>query len=64
MMYYKNIIRMKKFGAPVWLSQLSICLWLRSWSQGPGIELHIPSSLFMLLSLSKKFRKEKKFEIL
>ena len=24
--------------APGWLSQLSVCLWLRSWSQSPGIE--------------------------
>ena len=27
--------------APGWLSQLSICLWLGSWSQGPGIESRI-----------------------
>ena len=26
--------------APSWLSQLSICLWLKSWSQGPAIKPH------------------------
>ena len=31
----------KVLGVHRWPSQLSICLWLRSWSQGPGIELHI-----------------------
>ena len=28
-------------GAPGWLSQWSICLQLRSWSYGPGMEPHI-----------------------
>ena len=34
---------MKKtyIGTPGWLSRLSVCLWLRSWSQGPGIKPHI-----------------------
>ena len=26
-----------RFRVPGWLGQLSICLWLRSWSQGPGV---------------------------
>ena len=26
------------FGTPGWLSRISVCLWLRSWSQGAGIE--------------------------
>ena len=32
-------------GAPGWLSQLSICLWLRSWSRCPGIKscLRLPA---------------------
>ena len=28
-------------GVPGWPSQLSVCLQLRSWSQGPGTEPHI-----------------------
>ncbi len=28
-------------GAPEWLSWLSVCLQLRSWSRGPGIEPHV-----------------------
>ena len=31
----------KLWWTPGWLSRLSICLWLRSWSWGPGIEPHI-----------------------
>lgn len=31
------ILEFSKSGAPGWLSRLSICLWLRSCSQGPGI---------------------------
>ena len=44
-------------GAPGWLSRLSVCLHLRFWSQGPGIELHIglpaqlPASSSTFLSL-------------
>ena len=30
--------------APRWLNWLSVCLQLRSWSQGPGIKLHIKLS--------------------
>ena len=33
-MFWKN-------GVPGWLSRWSVCLQLRSWSQGPGIEPHI-----------------------
>ena len=32
--------------APGWLSQLSVCFQLRSWSAGPGIESCISSFLF------------------
>ena len=52
-------------GAARWLSWLSLCLWLRSWSQGPGIEPFVglpaqqracfslfPLVLALLLSLS------------
>ena len=28
-------------GAPGWLSQVSVCLQLRSWSQSPRIEPHV-----------------------
>ena len=28
-------------GAPGWLSQLSVCLWFRSWSRGAGMEFHV-----------------------
>lgn len=40
-------------GAPGWLSQLRICLWLRSWSCGPGTEPHggLPAQQRVLLSL-------------
>ena len=41
--------------------RLSICLWLRAWSWGPGIESHIRllhgayfSPLFLSVSLMKK----------
>ena len=39
-------------GAPGWLSQLGICLQLRSWSQGPGMKPHIrlPAQWSSLLS--------------
>ena len=55
--FYNSILQMEKWkdykekslirryivrGA--WVVQwLSVCLWLRSWSQGPGIEFHISS---------------------
>ena len=41
-------------GAPGWLCGLSICLWLRSWSQGPGMESHmrLPSQQRVCFSLS------------
>ena len=32
---------LKAFLRGTWLSQLSICLWVRSGSQGPGIEPHV-----------------------
>ena len=31
---------MKRWG-PRWLNQVSVCLWLKSWSQGPEIKPHI-----------------------
>ena len=39
-----------------WVAQgISICLWLRLWSQGPGIKSHIGLSMgFLLLPLPKK----------
>ena len=38
--------------APGWLSQLSVCLWLRSQSQGPGIQPQgLAGSLLLLLPL-------------
>ena len=30
-----------KWGVPEWFSQLSVCLLLRLWTRGPGIEPHI-----------------------
>ena len=33
-----SFCNLKNLGAPGWLSQLSVCFWLRSWSQGPGME--------------------------
>ena len=33
-----KIEKFETFGAPGWLSRLSICLGLSSWSQGPGIQ--------------------------
>ena len=46
--------RKYKWGAPGWLSQLSICLQLRSLSQGPGIEpcLRLPAQRAVCFSLS------------
>ena len=38
--YFKNT----PIEVPGWLSWLSDCLWLRSWSQGPRIELSVMSS--------------------
>ena len=35
--------RLVFLGAPGWLSRLSGCLQLRSWSQNPGIEPHAPA---------------------
>jgi len=57
-------------GAPEWLSRLSVCLWLRSGSQGSGIEPRIGlpaqrgacfslSLPLCLLVLSKKKKKRK-----
>ena len=31
----------KETGVSGWFSQLSVCLWLRSWTQGPGIKPHV-----------------------
>ena len=41
-------------GVPRWLSWLSVSLWFRSWSQGPGIEAHIrlPAQKGVCFSLS------------
>ena len=41
-------------GVPGWLSQLSLCLWLRSQSRGPGIKPHIglPAQWGICFSLS------------
>ena len=36
-----SMVKSSSLGAPGWLSGLSLCLWLRSWSQGPGIEPRI-----------------------
>ena len=36
-----NIFQAIYLGVPGWLSRLSIYLWLRLWSQGPGIEPRI-----------------------
>ena len=37
----ESIKTMIFWGAPGWLSQSSVCLWLRSWSQGPGTKPHV-----------------------
>ena len=37
----KKLLKNTSWGAPGWLNQLSICLWLGSWSRGPGIQPHI-----------------------
>ena len=37
----KTDFKTKIVGVPGWFSQLNICLWLRSWSQSPGIEPHV-----------------------
>ena len=62
----------RDMGAPGWLSWLSICLWFRSWSQGPGIEprvglpaqqsLSLPFLSLALSQINKIFlkREEKK----
>ena len=39
------------FGAPGWLSQFSVCLWLRTWSRGPGIEVSAQCGVCFSLSL-------------
>ena len=48
-------IKITNNGAPGWLSWLSACLWLRSWSGGPGIEPHVrfpaPWGTYLLLPL-------------
>ena len=41
------LIKKINLGAPGWLSGLSLCLRLRSWSQGPGMEPHMGSLLRM-----------------
>ena len=38
-------------GTPEWLSLLSICFQLRSWSQDPGIKSYVPCSAESLFSL-------------
>ena len=38
----RNVKALKFVIAGTWVAQwLSICLWLRSWSRGPGIESHL-----------------------
>ena len=37
-------LRSRRSGAPGWPSQLSVCLQLRPWSQGPGIKPASPST--------------------
>ena len=41
-------------GVPGWLSWLTVCLWLGSWSQGPGIKPHmgLPTQWRVHFSLS------------
>ena len=34
----KKVLKVSSTEVPGWLSWLSICLYLRSWSQGPGME--------------------------
>lgn len=34
-------LRHHSLGNPGWLGQLGVFLWLRTWSQGPGIQPHI-----------------------
>ena len=47
---WMNLKKKNNNGAPGWLSQLSVCLRLRSWSQGRGMEPHqAPSSAGSLL---------------
>ena len=36
----KELSKNSKTGVPGWLSKISLCLQLRSWSRGPGIEPH------------------------
>ena len=44
----------KSLGSPAWLSQLSICLWLRLGSQGPRIQpcIRLPAQWGACFSLS------------
>ena len=50
----------RMFWAPGWLHQLSVCLWLGLWSQGPGIELWVrlpaPGGVCFSLSLRPSHR--------
>ena len=69
--------KIERKGVPGWLSQLSACLLLRSWSQGPGMEtwvglpaqrgvcffLSLCPSLCFIFSLSNKIFMKKKFNI-
>ena len=42
---HRDYLKKNKIGWPGWLSQLSICLRLRSWSQGPGIKPRLHEAL-------------------
>ena len=66
----ETLSRWQSLGAPGWLSWLSVCLWLRSHSQGPVIEscilLLAQWSLFLSLpfppqsQINKILKKKKK----
>ena len=70
---YKLLFLKDFIWMPGWLRWLGICLWLRSWSRGPGIELGsslfstgsasppTPSPCSCSLSLSNKVLKKKIF---
>ena len=54
-LYLLGCVKTSSSGAPGWLSQLSICFQLRSWSWGPGIEPHIRLSAQWRVSFSLSF---------